>query len=97
MAAYLAAGPGAPTSTENETIANEAQFVEATGALARGLVQFDLSMGGPRLDVLCHAVLRCAVLRCAALCCDSAARRGWRGGALAGRATKQNSVSLVQP
>lgn len=45
MAAYLAAGPGAPTSTENATIASEAQFVEATGALARGLVQFDLSMG----------------------------------------------------
>lgn len=45
MAAYLASGPGAPTSTENASIASEAQFVEATGALARGLVQFDLSMG----------------------------------------------------
>ncbi|KAL4428467.1 hypothetical protein ABPG75_002556 [Micractinium tetrahymenae] len=45
MAAYLAAGPDAPTSTENSSIASEAQFVEATGALARGLVQFDLSMG----------------------------------------------------
>lgn len=57
MAAYLASGPGAPTSTENASIASEAQFVEATGALARGLVQFDLSMGALFCTMLCCAVM----------------------------------------
>ena len=48
-AAYAAAQAGgspAPASTEGQSIASEAEFVEATGALARGLFQFDLAMGG---------------------------------------------------
>jgi hypothetical protein len=48
-AAYAAAQAGgspAPASTEGQSIASEAEFVEATGALAMGLFQFDLTMGG---------------------------------------------------
>ena len=48
MRAYMRAqqtGQQLPSNTENQTIATEAQFVEATGALAQGLYQFGLVMG----------------------------------------------------
>lgn len=47
-AAYFKAqaeGRSIPDSTVNQTIANESDFVEATGSLTRGLYEFGLVMG----------------------------------------------------
>ncbi len=46
--AYLraqATGQQIPTSTENSTVSSEADFIEAAGALTRGLYEFGLVMG----------------------------------------------------
>lgn len=49
MAAYLAsqaAGGTGALPSENSSMATEAEFVAATAALAQGLYQFDIVMGG---------------------------------------------------